>query len=311
VSTVFISYRRETSAGEARALFNDLVALLGQNSVFMDVDSIALGRDFRTVLQEILASCDVMLVLIGRGWADAKDEEGKTRLGNPSDFVRLEIETALKRDIVVTPVLVQGAHLPTAEQLPAEISNLAYRNAFELSHNRWESDVREMIRRLHLEKRRSGPVSPPRNKVLRVWILVSALIIVAWGGGLMVSRYWLPIGLQPPTGDSKRFQVVLHIGKSDPGSEIERKVKSALLEAGYNVVSSDHKNDDYGSGVDFFSDDDCRGAADIANIVSKELPRNEPPLIIRRQKGATSVGRVGVWISQKPPDPSAAASCKG
>jgi len=150
MSTVFISYRRENTAGEARALFNDLVARLGEDSVFMDVDSIALGRDFRSVLQETTAACDLMLVLIGRNWADAKDERGRVRLENPVDYVRLEIETALKRDIAVTPVLVQGAHMPAPEDLPAEIRDLAYRNGFELSHNRWESDVGEMVRRFDL-----------------------------------------------------------------------------------------------------------------------------------------------------------------
>src|ERR1700674_511889 len=139
MSTVFISYRRENAAGEARALFNDLAARLGEDSVFMDVDSIALGRDFRSALQKTQASCDLMLVLIGRNWADVKDEEGRTRLENPGDFVRLEIEAALKRDIAVMPVLVQGAHMPAAELLPAEIRELAYRNGFELSHTRWES----------------------------------------------------------------------------------------------------------------------------------------------------------------------------
>jgi hypothetical protein len=151
MSTVFISYRRETVAGEARALFNNLVARLGEDCVFMDVDSIALGRDFRSVLQKTLGSTDLMLVLIGKNWADVRDEAGQTRLENSGDFVRLEIEAALKRDIVVTPILVQGAHMPAPEQLPEAIRDLAYRHSFELSHNRWESDVREMIRRLGLE----------------------------------------------------------------------------------------------------------------------------------------------------------------
>jgi formylglycine-generating enzyme required for sulfatase activity len=151
MSTVFISYRRENTAGEARALFNDLAARLGEDSVFMDVDSIALGRDFRSVLQETTASCDLMLVLIGRNWVDARDEGGRVRLENPADYVRLEIEAGLKRDIAVTPVLVQGAHMPAPEDLPAEIRNLAYRNGFELSHNRWESDFQEMVRRLDLD----------------------------------------------------------------------------------------------------------------------------------------------------------------
>jgi formylglycine-generating enzyme required for sulfatase activity len=156
MSTAFISYRRENTAGEARALFNELLVKLGKNSVFMDVDSIALGRDFRTALQKTLESCDIMLVLIGKDWADVKDEEGQTRLHNPSDFVRLEIEAALKRDIVVTPILVQGAHMPAPEHLPADIRDLAYRNGFELSHNRWESDVAEMTRRLGLDISKEG-----------------------------------------------------------------------------------------------------------------------------------------------------------
>ena len=156
MGTVFISYRREITAGEARALFNELLGKLGKNSVFMDVDSIALGRDFRGALQKTLESCDLMLVLIGRDWAEVKDEEGRPRLHNPGDFVRLEIEAALKRDIVVTPILVQGAHMPAPKQLPAEIRDLVYRNGFELSHSRWESDVAEMTRRLNLDIAQEG-----------------------------------------------------------------------------------------------------------------------------------------------------------
>jgi len=122
----------------------------------MDVDNIALGRDFRCALQETTASCELMLVLIGRNWADAKDEGGRTRLENPADYVRLEIEAALRRNIAVTPVLVQGAHIPAPEDLPAEIRDFAYRNGFELSHNRWESDVGEMVRRLDLDGPEGG-----------------------------------------------------------------------------------------------------------------------------------------------------------
>jgi len=150
MSTVFISYRRQTTAGEARALFNDLVTRLGKGSVFMDVDSIALGRDFRGVLQKTLGSVDLMLVIIDKDWISVKDDKGKIRLENPSDYIRLEVEAALKRDIVVTPVLMNGAQMPSPEELPAEIRDLAYRNAFEVSFTRWESDVNEMIRRLGL-----------------------------------------------------------------------------------------------------------------------------------------------------------------
>jgi hypothetical protein len=150
MGSVFISYRRQTAAGEARALFNDLVARLGPTAVFMDVDSISLGRDFRNAIQKTLSSCDLVLVLIDQEWAAVKDEKGQIRLEDPGDYVRMEIEAALKRDIAVTPVLVKGAQMPATKDLPVEIRDLAYRHGFELSHGTWDADVREMIRRLNL-----------------------------------------------------------------------------------------------------------------------------------------------------------------
>jgi TIR domain/Yip1 domain len=149
MAVIFISYRREQTAGEARALFNALVSRLGKASVFMDVDGIALGRDFRQVLHERLASCDLVLALVGRDWLDARTATGERRLDDLGDFVRIELETALAhKNTTVTPVLVQGAPMPTASQLPQTLSDFAYRNGFELSHNRWESDVQELIKRL-------------------------------------------------------------------------------------------------------------------------------------------------------------------
>jgi hypothetical protein len=147
---VFINYRRGDTSGEARALFNELVGMRGKDSVFMDVDAIALGRDFREVVRERIETCDLVLALIGEEWLTAANSAGKRRLDDPNDFVRLEIASALKRDIPVIPVLVQGAPMPTPEQLPEEIRDFAYRNGFELSHTRWESDVQEMIKRLKL-----------------------------------------------------------------------------------------------------------------------------------------------------------------
>jgi hypothetical protein len=210
MSTSFISYRREETAGEARALFNELVERLGEQSVFMDVDNIALGRDFRRVLEERLASCGLVLVLIGRNWADAKNESGQLRLQDTNDFVRLEISEALKRNIPVTPILVQGARMPAAERLPDDLKDLAYRNGFELSHNRWESDVRELIRRLGFDTTGSTMVEPGKQApVTRRWWLVllggCLLVIAIAGGGLLYLRDGLPhrIGIPqvPPVSD--------------------------------------------------------------------------------------------------------------
>jgi hypothetical protein len=111
-----------------------------------------------------------MLIVIDKDWAAAKDESGRVRLEDAGDYVRMEIEAALKRDIAVTPVLVRGARMPTAEELPAEIKDLAYRNAFELSVNRWESDVQELIRRLQ------GDGGRLRGKFVRIGLLAVATI---------------------------------------------------------------------------------------------------------------------------------------
>lgn len=199
MGSVFISYRREDSQGQARALFQDLVARLGRSAVFMDVDSIALGRDFREVLQERLATCDLMLVLIGPDWLSGTDRTGRRRLDNPADYVCLEIAAALERKIPIAPLLLQGAQMPTAEQLPESIRELAYRNGFELSHNRWDSDVQELMKRLGLAARADAPPSEgpaplappvpaaaqPRKKA---WIAIGAVALLALavaGGGFL------------------------------------------------------------------------------------------------------------------------------
>jgi hypothetical protein len=232
VKTVFISYRRENVAGEARALFSDLVTRLGKDSVFMDVDSIALGRDFRGVLQEILGSCDLMLVLIGKGWADIKDDKGRARLEDPRDFVRLEIEAALKRDIVVTPVLVQGADMPTPEQLPSEVSDLAYRNSFELSHNRWESDVREMVRRLAIDVP-DRSLSRWKARVSSLWTFVrkpSNQRLLSWlggGGAVAAAGIWAVITYSWPAHKSPTAECIhqgVKIGGNVSGSRVSNTV---------------------------------------------------------------------------------------
>ena len=159
--TVFVSYRRGDSEGQARALNSELVKLIGKDSVFMDVDSLALGQDFREILRQRLESCDLMLALIGPGWLDAKDTAGNRRLESATDLVRHEIAAALKRNIPVTPVLLQGAQMPPPERLPEDIRELVYRNGFELSHSTWESDVSEMVRRLGLDKEPAVPAHAP------------------------------------------------------------------------------------------------------------------------------------------------------
>ena len=162
---IFISYRRDDSEGQAGRLFKDLAERFGNDSVFMDVVDIEPGRDFRRVIDQQVASCGVLLAMIGKEWIDARDESGRRRLDDANDFVRLETATALKRDIPVIPVLVQGARMPRADQLPTDLQDLAYRNAVELTHARWNSDVEVLVNSLRQQlgvgKPAAAAAAPP------------------------------------------------------------------------------------------------------------------------------------------------------
>ena len=127
MSKILISYRREDSADVTGRIYDRLIQVFPQ-SVFRDVDSIPLGVDFRTYLDAQVAKCDVFLAVIGRDWMKAKGRKGKSRLDDPGDFVRIEIESALKRQIPVIPVLVASAKIPEAQRLPASIQDVSYRN---------------------------------------------------------------------------------------------------------------------------------------------------------------------------------------
>ena len=137
---IFISYRRDDSSASAGRLSDRLSNHFPSNQIFMDVDSIDLGEDFVKTIEETVGSCDVLIAVIGKGWLTSCDQEGKRRLDNPDDFVRIEIATALKRDIRVIPVLVDGASMPRICDLPDDLKALVRRNALQLSHDRFRTD---------------------------------------------------------------------------------------------------------------------------------------------------------------------------
>src|SRR5262245_26569761 len=125
-------YRREDSGESSGRIYERLERKYGQDNVFKDVDTIPLGVDFRRVLSSEVAKCDVMLVIIGPQWIGATDERGQRRLDDPADFVRIEVEAALARDVPVVPLLVQDAPMPQERDLPASLGPLAYRNGLAL-----------------------------------------------------------------------------------------------------------------------------------------------------------------------------------
>lgn len=155
---IFISYRREETAYPAGWLFDRLHSGFG-GQVFKDVDSIELGDDFVDKITTAVGSCDVLLALIGDRWLTITDEHGRRRIDDPDDFVRLEIEAALTRKIRVIPVLVDGARMPRADELPAALAGLARRQALELNPSRFDSDTSRLEQAL---KKTLAEVQAPR-----------------------------------------------------------------------------------------------------------------------------------------------------
>jgi hypothetical protein len=142
---VFITYRREDTAAHAGRLYDAMVARFGERNVFMDVD-MEPGVDFIERISEAVGACRVLIVVMGPRWATVEDEDGKARIADPEDFVRLEVETALRRpDVTPIPVLVSGALMPNREDLPEEVRAITRRNALELSDLRWRQDVGRLI----------------------------------------------------------------------------------------------------------------------------------------------------------------------
>jgi formylglycine-generating enzyme required for sulfatase activity len=137
---IFISYRREDTSAWAGRLSDRLSAHFPSNQIFMDVESVDVGEDFVNRINETVGSCDVLIAVIGTNWLASSDRAGKRRLDKNEDSVRLEISTALKRGILVIPVLVEGAMMPEADELPDDLKALVRRNALKLSHDRFRTD---------------------------------------------------------------------------------------------------------------------------------------------------------------------------
>ena len=145
---IFISYRRDDSAGHAGRIYDRLSDHFGLDQVFMDVDTIKPGQNFVDAVRQAVGNCDGLVAIIGREWLTISDATGAQRLDDPEDLVSLEIATALERGIRVIPVLVQGASMPNAADFPESLKALAHRNAQEVSDRSFRSDVQSLIEAL-------------------------------------------------------------------------------------------------------------------------------------------------------------------
>jgi hypothetical protein len=191
---VFISYRRDDASGHAGRLYDHLTERLGENSVFMDVDTIPPGEKFDSYIDENLRDCYMCIVVIGRQWSIE-------RLHNDNDFVRKEIVGAFSRGIRVIPVLFDGAKLPEVKDLPADMNMLAYCQAYDFGSGRdFKQQVTQLLtevdRAIKEAKQRQLELSREalRGIALRphqypIWVLfVCALILLSAFGSLT----WVP-----------------------------------------------------------------------------------------------------------------------
>ena len=169
---IFISYRRDDSADIAGRIYDRLVQKFGREVIFKDVDTIPFGVDFRKHLNDAVEKCSVLLAVIGRQWLNMPNEAGKRRLDNPADFVRIEIEAALERNIPVVPLLVRGASMPKPGDLPSCLENLAYRNGLPVrSDPDFHRDMDRLIAglaaalgvRAFASGRKITPATPKKN----------------------------------------------------------------------------------------------------------------------------------------------------
>ncbi len=203
---IFISYRREDSAGYARALYDRLVQHFSKERVFMDVDAIEPGLPFDEAIKRALDQCEVLLVVIGRRWLDKQPGMGP-RITDPKDFVRLEIAAALSRNIRVVPVLLDGASMPSEEELPESLRALSRRNALEVSNSRFASDTETLIKAVRKALGETGARATLRKLCGRKSVLYWLVGVLAAGVLSAVGYlYWppqdhRPAG-QPPLSES-------------------------------------------------------------------------------------------------------------
>lgn len=214
--SIFISYRRDDAAGDAGRLADHLHRRFGPGRVFLDIDTIQPGADFTAVLRTSLEQTAAVLVVIGPRWIGARSAGGSRRLDDPGDFVRLEVETALGRGIPVVPVLVQGAHLPRADELPASLAPLVKRQVVVLDHAEFHADAERLCDRM-MSVMTAGTGRPPW---WRTWRAAAVAAVLAGMLGYAGYRFQRADGSTPQATGG---------GAPSPGQA--RRVEQLIAEA--------------------------------------------------------------------------------
>lgn len=177
---IFISYRRSDTSAISGRIYDRLIRDFDERRVFKDVDDIPPGADFRRVLDREVSNCDVLLVIMGPGWTDVRDEHGHRRLDDPDDFVRIEVEAGLRQEnVLVIPVLVSGARIPAAEALPGPIRDLIYRNAIPVRDDPdFHRDMTRLVQYIQRAVPARRPTLPLLGAALVAVVVIGALLLL-------------------------------------------------------------------------------------------------------------------------------------
>ncbi|HTN17805.1 MAG TPA: toll/interleukin-1 receptor domain-containing protein [Chitinophagaceae bacterium] len=190
---IFISYRvKDTQAATGR-LVDALKQHFDDDQIFLDIDKIEPGLDFTVVISKYLDSSDVMLVIIGPDWMAYNSERNSYRINEQNDWVRLEIATALQRNIRVVPVLLEGASLPDEELLTDDLKPLLRRQSYEISNKRWKYDSEQLIEFLKkilgqtpkpAPRPTAAPAVPKKSKTV-YWLIAGIVLLLIILGNLL------------------------------------------------------------------------------------------------------------------------------
>src|SRR5262245_611716 len=183
---IFVSYRRDDSRDIAGRLVDRLHQHYADDQLILDIDAIPPGTNFDVVLTERLKACDVLLAIIGPQWISAKDASGRRRIDEPNDYVRREIAAALQRDDVrVIPLLVSGAEMPCAADLPEDLKPLVSRQNYQLRYERFNADAKDLIAQI------VKVVAPAGKRRFAKWtVVVAAVAAIVVAGAVYYRTTW-------------------------------------------------------------------------------------------------------------------------
>ncbi|HEX6041066.1 toll/interleukin-1 receptor domain-containing protein [Longimicrobium sp.] len=238
--SIVLSYRREDSIAITGRLHDRLTAQFGPGTVFKDFDSIPLGVNFKSYIDQAISRCSVVIAVIGENWLGSAG--GSSRLDDPRDFVRLEIESALQREIPIVPLLVNGARMPPPEALPESLRELAYRNGTVIGYDpHFNDDVRRVIAGLETLldiAPAAAPVAPaprpapPVPPALRTYDghLLESLVIEVMGdkvANIIPRAHALPVSQMEvfSTAEDQQGSIEIHVlAGDDPAASANRSL---------------------------------------------------------------------------------------